>query len=106
GTDLAMAVRRGGRFLTLGLLSGQQVDYKKIATSHDIHMTLFHLRHCNAKVSVDHWQNTFKQLFSMVMEKGLEIAEPDCFYSLSNYSAALDVLDSRQKNKGKIMFEF
>src|SRR5699024_2064367 len=59
GNDLAFCVRPEGAFLTLGLLSGIQVDWAKITEKTKVNAKLFHLRHWNKRVSASVWQETF-----------------------------------------------
>lgn len=49
GTDLASCVRSGGKFQALGLLSGEQVDWEKLAQL-PIDVGIFHLRHWNGRI--------------------------------------------------------
>lgn len=45
GNELAFSLRPNGRFLTIGLLSGIQVNWAEIVTKAKVHANIFHLRH-------------------------------------------------------------
>src|SRR5699024_3365797 len=53
-----------GDFLTIGLLSGEQINWRDIVHYNSIKANLFHLRHWNASVTPEKWQSTFKQIRS------------------------------------------
>ncbi len=53
GNDLAFCVRPNGNFLTIGLLSGIQVNWANIVNKAKVNANIFHLRHWNKRVSTD-----------------------------------------------------
>lgn len=67
GSDLAGCLRNRGHFLSIGLLSGQQMDWGAFADK--VKMNIFHLRHWNKKVSREKWQGTFQQIFQACGEE-------------------------------------
>lgn len=69
GNDLAFCIRQDGVFLSLGLLSGVQVDWGKINAEAKVQAKLFHLRHWNSRVSVKHWQSIIQHLLTLVENK-------------------------------------
>ncbi|WP_107951530.1 zinc-dependent alcohol dehydrogenase family protein [Lysinibacillus parviboronicapiens] len=102
GNDLAFCVRPSGNFLTIGLLSGVQVNWGNIVNDAHVRANMFHLRHWNNQVSTVKWQETFQQLITLVEEQKLMMLEMDAQYDLLNIHKAIDVLESPKKTKGKI----
>lgn len=102
GTDLAFCVRLGGNFLTIGLLSGIQVNWREITEKAQVHANLFHLRNWNKKVSIDTWQMTFNHLITLIHDKRLRLMPMDAQYDLSNIKEAVHSVEVSEKNKGKI----
>ncbi|MER2172605.1 MAG: zinc-dependent alcohol dehydrogenase family protein, partial [Psychrobacillus psychrodurans] len=62
GNDLAFCVHPNGNFLTIGLLSGIQVNWSDIVNKAKVNASIFHLRNWNKNVSADKWQNTLNHL--------------------------------------------
>ncbi|WP_083496796.1 zinc-dependent alcohol dehydrogenase family protein [Brevibacillus choshinensis] len=102
GTELAFSVRPGGHFLTIGLLSGQPVDWAKIHKEAQVNVKLFHLRHWNQQISVQAWQETFRHLISMVVDGKLRLIEPKACYSLREVHEAVRVAASSGGRDGKV----
>lgn len=102
GNDLAFCIRQDGIFLSLGLLSGVQVDWGKINAEAKVQAKLFHLRHWNSRVSVKHWQSTFQHLLTLVENKKLSFMKPDVTYPLSEIKAAVQAVESFTGNNGKV----
>ncbi|MFD1205412.1 zinc-dependent alcohol dehydrogenase family protein [Sporosarcina contaminans] len=102
GNDLSYCIRPKGTFLSLGLLSGIQVDWAKIANETQVNATLFHLRHWNKKVSSDTWQETFKEIIASVQDKKLSLLRPESCYSLSEIQEAVRIVESSVGNRGKV----
>jgi NADPH:quinone reductase-like Zn-dependent oxidoreductase len=102
GYELALAVRRGGFFLSIGLLSGLQVDWKRIAIELDIQSKIFHLRQRIQWISVDDWQNSFLQIFALLRQKQLILGKAEARYNLIEITKAVQIaeLSGRQ---GKVL---
>ncbi|QDI91807.1 alcohol dehydrogenase [Salicibibacter halophilus] len=103
GNDLAFCVRPEGTFLTLGLLSGIQVDWARISNETNVKAKLFHLRHWNKRVSASAWQKTFNDLITLVKDKKLRLMRPNSCYSLSEIQEAVRIVESSEGNQGKVI---
>lgn len=102
GNDLAFCVHPNGNFLTIGLLSGVQVNWKDIINKAKVNANMFHLRNWNKNVSADKWQETFNSLTRLINDKKLGLMMVDSQYDLSNVRKAIDVVESSKITKGKV----
>lgn len=102
GNDLAFCVRPNGNFLTIGLLSGVQVNWGDIVHKAKLNANMFHLRHWNNKVTTDRWQETFNNVIRLVADKKLRLKMVDSQYDLSNVKKAVEVVESSNSAKGKV----
>ncbi|MFJ8245444.1 zinc-dependent alcohol dehydrogenase family protein [Peribacillus asahii] len=102
GNDLAFCVHPNGNFLTIGLLSGVQVNWAEIISKAKVHANMFHLRNWNKNVSADKWQETFNRLINLINDKKLRLMMVDSKYDLSNIKKAIDVAESSKETKGKV----
>lgn len=102
GNDLAFCVRQGGNFLTIGLLSGKQVNWSYIVQNANINVNMFHLRHWNSNISIHKWQEVFNQLISLVENRSLSFKPADRTYSLIEIRNAIDAVESPKEQKGKV----
>ncbi|GLC89090.1 zinc-dependent alcohol dehydrogenase family protein [Lysinibacillus piscis] len=102
GTELAFSVRPSGQFLTIGLLSGIQVDWEAIANKAQVKANLFHLRHWNSKVSTTHWQATFQQLIAVLQTNQLTLMPPAHQYKLTEIKEAVQMVETMRSGKGKV----
>ncbi|MBS4201807.1 zinc-dependent alcohol dehydrogenase family protein [Bacillus sp. FJAT-49732] len=100
GLELAYCLQPNGNFLSIGLLSGKPVDWKKISPLANV--KLFHLRHWNQKVSVKEWHYTFNQMISFISEKRLTLMTPCNHYDLMHVKEAVRAVQSHDKNRGKV----
>ncbi|BAC12137.1 nuclear receptor binding factor 1 [Oceanobacillus iheyensis HTE831] len=102
GNELAFSVRPNGKFLTLGLLSGVQVNWAEIVKMEKVHANMFHLRHWNKNVSADIWQETFARLIRLIDREKLRLMTVHSKYELSDIQKAIDAVEFSNKTKGKI----
>lgn len=102
GNDLAFSVRPNGNFLTIGLLSGIQVNWSDIVNKAKVNANMFHLRNWNKNVSSDKWQATFNHLITLINDKKLSLMRIDSQYDLSNVKKAVSVVESIKETKGKV----
>ena len=102
GNDLAFSVRPNGNFITIGLLSGIQVNWADIVNKAKVNANIFHLRNWNKNVSSDKWQETFNHLIRLVIDKKLRLMMVDSKYDLSDVKKAIDVVESSKRTKGKV----
>ncbi|WP_327205366.1 zinc-dependent alcohol dehydrogenase family protein [Paenibacillus sp. RU4T] len=102
GYDLARAVRRGGLFVSIGLLSGLQVDWKRIAMELDVRSKLFHLRHWLQGISVEEWQHSFLQIFALLRQKQLVLGNIEARYPLAEIAKAVQAAE-RSGRQGKLL---
>lgn len=103
GTNLAFCVRPKGIFLTIGLLSGISVDWKRISQTTNVNVKMFHLRHWNQQVSTQFWQETFHRLIALINDKRLKLMAPEAYYDLSDVKEAIHVAKLTKGNKGKVI---
>lgn len=101
GTELACCVRTEGTFVTLGLLSGVPLDWAEIRRSTNAAATMFHLRHWNQTVSVQKWQDTFRELISLIQAKNLALQPPRSRFELQKASAAVRAAEASMRKPGK-----
>lgn len=101
GDELAFCVQPGKTFVSIGLLSGVQVQWVDIVQKANVHATLFHLRHWNRKVTIEEWQRTFHQLIQLVVDKKLSLMPVSSTFCLRNIRNALKYLE-RTQTKGKV----
>jgi NADPH:quinone reductase-like Zn-dependent oxidoreductase len=102
GNDLAFCVRPNGNFLTIGLLSGIQVNWADIVNKAKVNANMFHLRNWNKNVPVNKWQETFSHLIRLIDEQKLRLMMVDSRYDLLNIKTAIDVVESSKETKGKV----
>ncbi|MDA9462216.1 zinc-dependent alcohol dehydrogenase family protein [Enterococcus mundtii] len=102
GEIMARAIHPYGKFIAIGLLSGQQVDWSFIQTL-PIQAKVYHLRHWADSVSNEEWQKTFQQLFDMVEKEQLHLLTTAPVYPFSEYRQALV---AAEKKKEKIFLNF
>lgn len=102
GNELAFSVRPNGNFLTIGLLSGIQVNWAEIVNKAKVNANMFHLRHWNKNVSADKWQETFNHLIRLIDGKKLRLMTVHSMYELSDVKKAIDAVEFSNKTKGKV----
>lgn len=102
GNELAFCVRPNGHFLTIGLLSGIQVNWAAIVNQAKVHANMFHLRNWNGNVPVEKWQETFNHLIRLIDDKKLRLMMVDSSYDLSDVKKAIDAVESSKKTIGKV----
>ncbi|GEK57606.1 hypothetical protein CHL76_00745 [Marinococcus halophilus] len=103
GTALARSVKPGKTLLALGLLSGRPLDWEYTTETLGVKGKMFHLRHWNAAVSGERFQQVFQTLFHM-MESGRLLLPPvQHTYPLGQAREALQFYENG-KNSGKIIF--
>lgn len=102
GETMARAIQPYGKFVAIGLLSGQQVDWSLIQTL-PIQAKVYHLRHWADSVSNEEWQKQFQQLFRLVEEGQLNLLTTAPMYPISEYRQAL--IEAERK-KEKIFLNF
>ncbi|GAE32232.1 zinc-dependent alcohol dehydrogenase family protein [Halalkalibacter hemicellulosilyticus] len=102
GNELAFSVRPNGHFLTIGLLSGVQVNWTDIVNLAKVNANMFHLQNWNKNVSTNKWQETFIRLIRLLEEKKLRFKKVDSKYDLLDIKTAIDVVESSKQNKGKV----
>ncbi|MFS0553321.1 zinc-dependent alcohol dehydrogenase family protein [Brevibacillus sp. 179-C9.3 HS] len=102
GLELARSTRTGGIFLSLGLLSGIQVDWALISKQLGVLPHLFLLRHWNQRVSVSTWHETFEKVIELVQNGRLVLAEPGEKFALQDVNKAVNFAEGH-KRTGKIL---
>ncbi len=102
GTELAFCVQQHGIFLTIGLLSGNPVDWKIISQKSTVKVKSFHLRLWNQQVSIHTWQQTFQKLITLITEEKLAINTSGVPYDLLDVKEAVSMFESSKRVKGKV----
>ncbi|OCA92005.1 zinc-dependent alcohol dehydrogenase family protein [Bacillus wudalianchiensis] len=102
GNELAYCVKTNGNFLTIGLLSGIQVNWAEIIKKAKVNANMFHLRNWNKNVSSAKWQETFRHLINLLSDGKLRLMTVDSQYDLLNVKRAIEVVESSKKTKGKV----
>lgn len=102
GNDLAFCVRPNGNFLTIGLLSGIQVNWADIVKRAKVNANMFHLRHWNKTVTAQKWQETFNHLITLIEDKRLRLMTVASQYDLLNVKEAVIDVESSKVGKGKV----
>lgn len=102
GTDLAFCVHPNGNFLTIGLLSGAQVNWADIVNKAKVNTNLFHLRNWNKNVSTEKWQGTFNYLIRLINDKKLSLMMDNSQNDLSNLKEAVKFVESSKIANGKV----
>lgn len=102
GFELARSLRTSGTFLALGLLSGVQVDWARIAKELTVQSDLFLLRHWNQRVSLAGWQETFAKVIGLVQNGQLVISDPGKAFALRDVTEAVQHAYGQQRT-GKII---
>ena len=102
GNDLAFCVHPNGNFLTIGLLSGTQVNWSDIVNKAKVNANIFHLRNWNHNVSSIKWQKTFENLIRLIEDQKLSLMKVDSTFDLSDIRTAVEFVESSKKTKGKV----
>lgn len=102
GNDLAFCVHPNGNFLTIGLLSGIQVNWADIVNKAKVNANIFHLRNWNKSVSANKWSETFNHLIRLIDEQKIRLMMVDSKYDLSDIKKAIGIVESSKITKGKV----
>lgn len=102
GDELAFCIRPNGHFISIGLLSGRQVNWADIVKKAKVNANIFHLRSWNKNTSIIKWQNTFATLIRLIEAKKLHFMIADSQYDLANVKEAIRVVECSKKPKGKV----
>ncbi|NMD69347.1 zinc-dependent alcohol dehydrogenase family protein [Bacillus sp. DNRA2] len=102
GNDLAFCVHPNGNFITIGLLSGKQVNWADIVKIAKVNANIFHLRHWNKTVTAEKWQGTFKHLISLIEAGKLKMMKEDSRYDLLDVGSAVEAVEFSKIRNGKV----
>lgn len=102
GNDLAFCVHPNGNFITIGLLSGIQVNWGDIVKKAKVNATIFHLRHWNKTVTAEKWQETFEHLISLIEAGKLKMMKEDSRYDLLDVGRAVEAVGFSKIRNGKV----
>lgn len=102
GNNLAFCVRPNGNFITIGLLSGVQVNWADIVNKAKVNANIFHLRNWNRNVSTNKWQAAFHNIITLIKNNQLRLMEMDSKYDLLKVKEAVNVVELSKKGKGKV----
>lgn len=101
GNELAFCVRPNGKFLTIGLLSGMQVNWMEIVNKAKVKANLFHLRNWNKNVSINEWRGAFDHVIRLLGEQKLQLMVADSTYDLLDIKSAIHAVEAK-KVQGKV----
>jgi len=104
GTALAYCLKTGGTLLTIGLLSGEQINWQAISREVNIRPALFHLRHWNREATNEAWHAVFRQLINWVQAGQLSFQQPNAVYVLADTKQAVAAIENKQ-HQGKIYLQ-
>lgn len=102
GNDLAFCVQPNGHFLTIGLLSGIQVNWTDIINRAKVNANLFHLRNWNKSVSTEKWQETFKNIITLINDNQLRLMKVGSQFDLLKVKEAVSIVENPERGKGKV----
>lgn len=102
GNELAFSVRPNGHFLTIGLLSGIQLNWADIVNQAKLNANMFHLRNWNKNVSANKWKDTFNHLIRLIDDKKLRLMMVESKYDLADIKRAINAVESPKKTNGKV----
>jgi len=90
-------------FLTIGLLSGIQVNWSKISNETEVAVKMFHLRYWNREATKRTWHQTFRRLITLLKDGDLKLMALESHYSLSEIRTDVQVAESSKGNEGKVI---
>src|SRR5699024_4459740 len=93
GYDLAFCVRPNGNFITIGLLSGVQVNCEDSVNKAKVKSKIYHLRNRNKNVSTNKWQAAFHNIITLIKNNQLRLMEMDSKYDLLKVKEAVNVVE-------------
>jgi NADPH:quinone reductase-like Zn-dependent oxidoreductase len=102
GENLLEYVKDEGSLISIGLLSGQSVNFGKLAVERKVMIKLFHLRHWVHQAAVSDWHHTFATLMDYMSSKQLGGMEVAANYAFQDYKEAIVAAESTGR-MGKIM---
>lgn len=103
GASLASCVRASGVVLSIGLLSGQAVNWSEVSQRAKVEVQLFHLRHWNEHTSVQVWHERFSQLLQWSSERKMLMRAPGNRFDLQDVKQAVSEAESLKRSRGKII---
>ncbi|SFQ41482.1 zinc-binding dehydrogenase [Salibacterium halotolerans] len=89
GELLVKCLRQSGKYLSLGLLSGIQVNWKKVNEEYGIKTLLFSLRLWNRSISVTDWHKKFNEIIDLTTNNKLKLSTINKKYSFTYYKKAI-----------------
>lgn len=102
GELLAKCLKQNGRYLSLGLLSGIQVDWEKINKEFGIPPDLFSLRRWNQLASTSRWHQKFTEIIDLILKENIKLAKINGKYKFKDFKHALHHTQI-PGNKGKVL---
>lgn len=103
GHALAACLRPGADFLSLGLLSGESVNWQQLHHQLQLRGKLFHLRHWNQRIATEQWQAAFQRIIALLGSKQLELQQPAASFPLAEVREAIAYAEAGTKQLGKVM---
>jgi len=103
GEALASCIQPNGKFLSIGLLSGQQLNWADLINKGKLDATIFHLRNWNHAVSFSKWHDVFHHLFALVDHNKLRLMDVQAKFELTEFISAIDAVETAEGVKGKVL---
>jgi NADPH:quinone reductase-like Zn-dependent oxidoreductase len=105
GHDLIECIRPGGTVLSIGLMSGIQMNWAQIHQKHsNIRVKPYWLKRWIEGISDVRWHETFGDVFKLVIDGELTIQAPRTRFSLREYEKA--IIETQQSGHiGKVILE-
>lgn len=102
GEWLAKCLKNNGRYLSLGLLSGIQVNWEKIYKDFGIRPDLFSLRRWNQHASTSKWHQKFTEIIDLILNENIKLPKISRKYRFKDFKNALHHTQI-PGNKGKVL---
>lgn len=103
GNAMAACLRGRATFISLGLLSGQSVNWEYLHQELQLKGKLFHLRHWNERSSSEQWHQTFRQIMSMLHSGQLVLPQPAASFALTEVKQAIAYSEASSRQQGKVL---
>lgn len=87
--ELAQCVRSGGKVISIGLLSGQPVNWISVAKQTGVTPIMYWLRHWVERASVQEWHEVFNEVIPMIQCGKLQLDKPGSSFDLNEIHMAI-----------------
>jgi NADPH:quinone reductase-like Zn-dependent oxidoreductase len=105
GEELIRCVQPHGVLVSVGLLSGVQVNWGLLSSQLKVHVKLFYLRHWINSIHTNIWHDTFAKVINEILAGRLMLKKVFNHYDLEDIKSALHAVE-KPGNDGKILLHF